>query len=63
MPAMKPGRVTRTAIDFGSWQSTHEIGCWTRNWTVPSRMVRASEYGTPETDSKPFVTPPFLANR
>ena len=26
IPAMKPGRVTRVSIDFGSWQSTQETG-------------------------------------
>ena len=27
MPLTKPGRVTRSDIIFGSWQSTHETGC------------------------------------
>ena len=27
IPRMKPGRVTRSSIVFGSWQSTQPTGC------------------------------------
>ncbi len=63
MPSMNPGRVTRTAIVFGSWQSTQAIGCWIRGCPAASRIARASSYGIPETFSKPLWTSPSPATR
>ena len=42
IPAMKPGRVTRTAIVLGSWQSRHATECWTSGWPLSSFISRAS---------------------
>src|SRR3954453_17571541 len=32
MPLMNPGRVTRSDIIFGSWQSMQETGCASPTW-------------------------------
>lgn len=51
MPAMKPGRVTHTAMVLDGGSPRTRIGCWIRSWPDPSRMFRASGYGSPETVS------------
>ena len=51
MPSMKPGRVTRSAIVWESWQSMQATGCL--------KCCFASEYGILLSTSKPFMMSPF----
>ena len=54
IPAMNPGRVTRSAMVLGSWQSTQATGCWISGWPLSSFMFRASLVRHAGDRSKPF---------
>ena len=56
MPLRKPGRVTRSCIVSGSWQSMQATG-----WSTSLPGVAAS--GMAQTFSKPFITSPSPALR
>ncbi len=63
MPTRKPGRVTRSSMVLGSWQSTQLTG-WFTSWSPLSfTRARASWYFMAHTSSKPFMTSPFPTYR